>query len=104
MGHVRGPFAYKKMETEDPDERNHRRAQFLIYKVLERADAEARQSSTRANYFLGVRFCKLKVKIGKRLKRLRKRMFMMIWKARVAVYKQIMKQLRNLKTLPYIFM
>lgn len=97
-----GPYAYKKLETEDPEERRHRRAQFLIYKVLERADAEAQRSSRVS--FGRLRFCKLRVKIGKRLKRSRKMMFSMVSRVRNAVYKRIVKQLRDLESLPYFFM
>lgn len=100
MGHHRGTYAYEKMEAEDPEERRHRRAQFLIYKVLESADAEARRSSRPS--LLGLRFCKLRVKIGKKLKRSRKKMFLLISTARVAIYRRIKKQLKKLESLPHL--
>lgn len=103
MGHIRGPYAYKKMETDDPEERRRRRAQFLIYRALERADAKVRRSSRPA--FLGLRVCKLTVKVGKRLRRSRKRVTSMISKARnAAASKRILKQLRDLESLPYFFL
>ncbi|KAF8409553.1 hypothetical protein HHK36_005631 [Tetracentron sinense] len=82
MSLLRRPYAYSKMEIEDPEERTHRRAQFLIYKVMQQADSRRRPSSLR------VKICKLKVKIGKRLKRLRKSMSVTISVAKVDVYKQ----------------
>ncbi|MED6143897.1 hypothetical protein PIB30_009970 [Stylosanthes scabra] len=60
---------YSKMEKEDPEEMIHRRAQFLIYKVLQQADSCSSSSSSSRR----IRICKLKVKIGNRLRRLRKR-------------------------------
>uniref|UniRef100_A0A5B7CAF7 Uncharacterized protein n=1 Tax=Davidia involucrata TaxID=16924 RepID=A0A5B7CAF7_DAVIN len=87
------PHAYSKMETEDPEETKHRRAQFLIYKVLEQAD------SRRRPYCLRVRIRKLKIKIGKRLKRLRKSMLYTISSAKVGVYKQVTGQLKTWKRL-----
>ncbi|KAI9123397.1 hypothetical protein K1719_004697 [Acacia pycnantha] len=62
------PMAYSKMEKEDPEERIHRRAQFLIYKVLVKADSQRKSSSC-----LGIRISKIKVKIGSRMKKMRKR-------------------------------
>ncbi|XP_057757835.1 uncharacterized protein LOC130976893 [Arachis stenosperma] len=59
---------YSKMEKEDSEEMIHRRAQFLIYKVLQQADSSYSSSCSRR-----IRICKLKVKIGNRLRRLRKR-------------------------------
>ncbi|CAA0825174.1 Unknown protein [Striga hermonthica] len=64
------PFSYTKINFEDPDEIQHRRAQFLIYKVLQKVD---NRSSARQRSWLRVKVCRLKMKIGKRLRRLRKR-------------------------------
>ncbi|KAJ7967682.1 Rhodanese-like domain-containing protein [Quillaja saponaria] len=89
----RRPYAYSKMDMEDPEEKIHRRAQFLIYKVLEQADSRRKPS------FLGIKVSKLKVKIGKRLKRLRKKMLSGISAARVGVYKQVISQLKAWKRL-----
>ncbi|RID70741.1 hypothetical protein BRARA_C02737 [Brassica rapa] len=41
------PYVYTKMEKEDPQELIHRRAQFIIQKVLERADNRTRQQHQR---------------------------------------------------------
>ncbi|KAI6704508.1 hypothetical protein NL676_007470 [Syzygium grande] len=93
MALLKKPYAYARMDFEDPEEKKHRKAQFLIYKVLERADARRRPS------LLRVKLCRLKVKIGQRLKKSRKRMALMISKVRLAVYKQLMSQLRSLEAL-----
>ncbi|KAA8520057.1 hypothetical protein F0562_014269 [Nyssa sinensis] len=87
------PYAYSKLETEDPEETRHLRAQFLIYKVLEQADSRRRQSCLR------VRICKLKIKIGKRLKKLRRTMLSTMSAAKVRIYKQAISQLKTLKRL-----
>ncbi|KAJ7946278.1 Rhodanese-like domain-containing protein [Quillaja saponaria] len=93
MSLAKRPYAYSKMDMEDPEEKIHRRAQFLIYKVLEQADSRRKPS------YLGFKVSKLKVKIGKRLKRLRKRMLSGISEARVVVYKQVISQLKTWKKL-----
>ncbi|TYJ30923.1 hypothetical protein E1A91_A06G161200v1 [Gossypium mustelinum] len=66
MGVMRRSNGYSKMNKEDPQDIIHRRAQFLIYKVMDQADCRRKPS------FLGMRLCRLKVKIGARLKKLRK--------------------------------
>ncbi|XP_030511431.1 uncharacterized protein LOC115725908 [Rhodamnia argentea] len=93
MALSKNPYTYTRMDFEDPEEKKHRKAQFLIYKVLERADAQRRPSLLRG------RSSRLKVKIGRRLKRSRKRMALMVLAARVAVYRQIMYRLRSLEAL-----
>ncbi|KAF8030151.1 hypothetical protein BT93_E2549 [Corymbia citriodora subsp. variegata] len=93
MALFKKPYAYTRMDFEDPEEQKHRKAQFLIYKVLAQADARGRPS------LLRVRLGRLKVKIGRRLKRSRKRMALMIWKARLAIYKLLMRQLKSLEAL-----
>ncbi|XP_062088628.1 uncharacterized protein LOC133795187 [Humulus lupulus] len=82
-------YAYSKMEKEDPEEKNHRRAQFLIYKVMEQSESRKRAS------YLRLRIRKLKVKIGKRLTKLRKSLNA----ARVNVYRQVSTQLKTCKRL-----
>ncbi|XP_059627775.1 uncharacterized protein LOC132270590 [Cornus florida] len=82
----RRPFAYSKMDCEDPEEMRHRKAQFLIYKVLERADYGRKRSCLR------VRICRVKIKIGKRLRRLRKTILLTISAAEVGAYKQLVTQ------------
>lgn len=90
---IRKPNAYSKIDKEDPEEVIHRRAQFLIYKVLQQAETRRRPSNLR------IRIRKLKVKIGRRLKKLRKSMLLGISAARVCVYKQVFSQLKTCKTL-----
>ncbi|KAL7212153.1 hypothetical protein ACSBR2_014926 [Camellia fascicularis] len=87
------PYAYSKMEREDPEEIKHRRAQFLIYKALEKVDSQRRPS------WLRVRICKLKIKIGKRLKRLRKSMLLSMSRAKNGVCKQVICQWKTWKRL-----
>ncbi|KAL3740714.1 hypothetical protein ACJRO7_021914 [Eucalyptus globulus] len=87
------PYAYKRMDFEDPEEKKHWKLQFLIYKVLERADTRRRPLLLRA------RLCWLKVKTRWQLKKSRKRMALMVSKARLAVYKQLISQLRSLEAL-----
>ncbi|KAI4365052.1 hypothetical protein MLD38_021072 [Melastoma candidum] len=89
-------FAYAKIEAEDPEEIKHRKAQFLIWKTLEKADAISR---TRRGSSLQVRLCRLKVKIGKRLKKPRKRAAAMFAAARVALVKRISHQVKYLESL-----
>ncbi|KAJ9128993.1 hypothetical protein P3X46_034247 [Hevea brasiliensis] len=79
-------YGYSKLDKEDPEEMIHRRAQFLIYKALQQADSIGKPS------FLRIRLCRLKVKIGKKLKKLRKS----ISAARVRMYKQIANQWKRL--------
>ncbi|KAK6932318.1 hypothetical protein RJ641_001942 [Dillenia turbinata] len=90
---LKKPYGYTKMEVEDPEEVMHRRAQFLIYKVLEQADARRRPSTLR------VRICRLRVKIGKRLKRLRKSMSSDLSLAKLSVYRKALRQLKAWKAI-----
>ncbi|KAK6932319.1 hypothetical protein RJ641_001943 [Dillenia turbinata] len=90
---LKKPYGYTKMEMEDPEDVMHRRAQFLIYKVLEQADMRRRPSTLR------VRICGLKVKIGKRLKRLRKSMPSSLSMAKLSVYRQARRQLKAWKAI-----
>ncbi|CAH1423790.1 unnamed protein product [Lactuca virosa] len=63
-------YAYSKMEMEDPEEIKSRKAQFLIYKSLEKADDSIRKS--RRPSWLKVRMFRLKIKFGKKMKKLKK--------------------------------
>ncbi|KAM7254932.1 hypothetical protein ACFE04_020173 [Oxalis oulophora] len=83
------------MEKEDPDEVFRRRAQFIIYKTLEKADALSRRRPS----VLRIKICKLKIRFGKRLKKLRKSMVVNIYAARLVLYKRILNQLKALKFL-----
>ncbi|XP_058202775.1 uncharacterized protein LOC131317226 [Rhododendron vialii] len=86
----RRSYAYSKMEREDPEEAKHRLAQFLIYKALEKADPRTRQSCFR------VRVSKLKIKMGRRLKRLRKTMLLTMSAAKRGLYKQVSSRFKRL--------
>ncbi|KAG4199807.1 hypothetical protein ERO13_A05G169600v2 [Gossypium hirsutum] len=90
---LRRSNGYSKVDKEDPEEIIHRRAQFLIHKVLERADCRRKPS------FLRIRLCRLKVKIGRRLKKLRKSALVSISAARTGVYKQVIDQLKTWRRL-----
>ncbi|KAJ6397103.1 hypothetical protein OIU77_022027 [Salix suchowensis] len=87
----RSSYGYLKLDKEDPEEVMHRRAQFLIYKALQQADSPRRRPS-----FLRVRLRSLKIKIGKKLKKLRKGMLVSISAARVRVYEQVTGQWKSL--------
>ncbi|XP_007026053.2 PREDICTED: uncharacterized protein LOC18597137 [Theobroma cacao] len=93
MAILRRSYAYSKVDKEDPEEIIHRRAQFLIYKVLEQADSKRKPS------FLRIRLCRLKVKIGRRLKKLRKCALVSISAARGGAYKQVIDQLKTWRRL-----
>lgn len=99
-GHGRysgSPFAYSKIDNEDLEEAIHRRAQFLIYKAMEEADCIGSQRCRPC--FLKVRLSKVKVKIGNRLKILRRRMLSTISVARGASCSQMMRQFKACKRL-----
>lgn len=69
------PYEYTKMEKEDPQELIHRRAQFLIQKVLERADSKTRQHQQRrrsSGPLIMIRVVGIRMRIGKKLRKLRK--------------------------------
>ncbi|KAL6197617.1 hypothetical protein ACLB2K_033224 [Fragaria x ananassa] len=93
MAGVRKRNGYSKMDKEDPEEVIHRRAQFLVYKVMQQAEYRRRPSNLR------IRIRKLKVKFGMRLKKLRKSMLLSVSAARVVVYKQVSRQLKTCKSL-----
>lgn len=93
MAGVRKRTGYSKIDKEDPEEVIHRRAQFLVYKVMQQAEYRRRPSN------LKIRIRKLKVKFGIRLKKLRKSMLLNISAVRVVVYKQVFRQLKTCKSL-----
>ncbi|KAK8664869.1 hypothetical protein V6N13_084642 [Hibiscus sabdariffa] len=66
MSVLKRSYGYSKVDKEDPDEIIHRRAQFLIYKALEQADSRRKPS------FIRIRLCRLKLKMGRKLQKLRK--------------------------------
>lgn len=87
MALSRKPYGYSKMDKEDPKELIHRRAQFLIYKVLEQANSRRKQSCLQR-----IRISKLKVKIGNRLRRLRKKIMSGVSAARIGIHGHVMSQ------------
>ncbi|KAG8365403.1 hypothetical protein BUALT_Bualt18G0101200 [Buddleja alternifolia] len=88
------PYAYSKIQYEDPDEIQHRKAQFLIYKALQKADHTRRRP-----LWLRVKVFKLKIKIGKRLKKLKKRLSSSVFLAKADFCKQITCVLKSCKYL-----
>ncbi|THU53920.1 hypothetical protein C4D60_Mb10t19480 [Musa balbisiana] len=78
MGFLRSHCSYSRVDKEDPEERQHLKARFLIYRTLEEADTRQRRSSSR------LRACRSKRKIGLKLKRLR----VAISRARRCVHRQ----------------
>ena len=93
MALLRRQYAYSKIDKEDPEEIKHRQAQFLIQKVLLQAETRRKPS------FWRIRMCKLKVRIGRRLKKLRKTMLLGISAARIGVYKQLLCHMKTWKRL-----
>ncbi|KAG2330653.1 hypothetical protein Bca52824_001833 [Brassica carinata] len=65
------PYEYTQIEKEDPQDFIHRRAQFLIQKVLEREDHKARQQRKRTSgpFFF---FFFIRMRVSKKLRKLRK--------------------------------
>ncbi|KAL2523995.1 Heat shock 70 kDa protein 16 [Abeliophyllum distichum] len=88
MALLSGPYGYSRMENEDSEELNHRRAQFLIYKVLQKADSGRKPS------WLKVKIFKLKTKVGKRFKSLRKSISSTVSSAKSGVCKQINSKIK----------
>ncbi|ESQ55170.1 hypothetical protein EUTSA_v10026583mg [Eutrema salsugineum] len=67
--------AYAKIEKEDPNEMIHRRAQFLIHKILQQADTETLRQQHRRSILVktsSFRVVGIRKKIGKKLRQLRK--------------------------------
>lgn len=93
MALSRKTYSYSKMDKEDPEELIHRRAQFLIYKVMEQANSRRKSSCLR------IKISKLKVKIGRRLRRLRKKIMSSVSAARVGIHGHVVSQLKTWKRL-----
>lgn len=104
-------YRYTKVEKEDPEEMKHRRAQFLIYKVMQKADEfdyshprNKSNTSSSSSWSLRIRISKLKVRIGKRLRRIRKRIFSSSSKSALqGRIKLHLKTWRNIISLPPLF-
>ncbi|XP_047944409.1 uncharacterized protein LOC125191001 [Salvia hispanica] len=90
---VNRAYSYSKMESEDVEEVKHRRAQFLIYKSLQKAEGRRRPS------WLRVKMFRLKIKIGKRLKKGFSSTSTLFFSAKADFYKQIAFLLKSCKHL-----
>ncbi|KAL0876880.1 hypothetical protein Bca101_026585 [Brassica carinata] len=69
------PYENTKMEKEDPQELIHRRSQFLIQNVLERADQKTRQQEQKkrsSGPLTMIRVVRIIMRIGKKLRTMRK--------------------------------
>ncbi|XP_051125053.1 uncharacterized protein LOC127247298 [Andrographis paniculata] len=88
----RSSYGYSRVDNEDPEEAQHRRAQFLIYKSMQRADQAGRRR--RRPSWLRVKISKLRIKIGKRLKRLTSAVF----SAKMDLCKHVSCVFRSCKT------
>ncbi|ONK65503.1 uncharacterized protein A4U43_C07F37770 [Asparagus officinalis] len=84
--------SYSKVAKEDPDEKKHRRAQFLIDRELLKADTISRRRSNAPRMVVS----KLKIKVGSRLKRSRKTVSytVSIARAKICVYKKVLEQIK----------
>ncbi|KAL2483959.1 hypothetical protein Fot_45403 [Forsythia ovata] len=94
MAFLNRPYAYSKMEMFDPDEKQHQRAQFLIYKTMKKAEIRRSRPS-----WLRVKMFKLKIKIGKRFKTMRKSIGFTLSSAKTGFCKKITCQLKSWKRL-----
>uniref|UniRef100_M0ZZN3 Uncharacterized protein n=1 Tax=Solanum tuberosum TaxID=4113 RepID=M0ZZN3_SOLTU len=89
-------YGYSKMQMEDPEEVQHRRAQFLIHKSLQKSDSIGSQRKQQP-IWLKMKVCKLKIKIGRKLKRIRKSILLRFSKGHVVCYKHLICQLKSWK-------
>ncbi|XP_075473451.1 uncharacterized protein LOC142504479 [Primulina tabacum] len=85
------PYSYSRITHEDPEETQHRLAQFLIYKALKKAD-------TRRSW-LGIRIVRLKIKIGTRLKKMKWGFVSTVFSAKTELCKQVNFALKSWKQL-----
>ncbi|KAG6573192.1 hypothetical protein SDJN03_27079, partial [Cucurbita argyrosperma subsp. sororia] len=81
---------YSRLEKEDPEEKRHRQALFLIYKIMEQASNGNGNGNgnRRRPSCLRIRARKLKLRIGRRLKKLKKGMSMCLSTARIGLCNQ----------------
>ncbi|KAE8670593.1 Detected protein of confused Function [Hibiscus syriacus] len=93
MAVLKRSYGYSKVDKEDPDEIIHRRAQFLIFKALEKVDSRRKPS------FIPIRLCRLKVKIGRKLKKLRKAAMVSVSGLRIGAYEHVLHQLKTRRRL-----
>lgn len=88
MSNIFKRIQYIKIEKEDLEEKQHRRARFLIYKALEQADSLTKQSSLDYN-----NFHRPKAKAYVRLRKMR----LLFVRARRRACLRVMKQFSCLK-------
>lgn len=91
------PFAYSKIDREDPEEAIHRRAQLLLYKAMEEADHISSQRTRPCS--LKMRLSKVKLKIRNRLESLRRRMLSRVSAVRARTCRRMVGQLRACRRL-----
>ncbi|KAK9681564.1 hypothetical protein RND81_10G011200 [Saponaria officinalis] len=91
---LRNNNGYTKIDKEDPKEKSHREAQFIIYKTMKQVDQIVKRRSSFKPSWLKLRIFKLKVKIGNKLG-LRKTMS----KSKVGVCHHLMGHLMRFKRL-----
>ncbi|EOA18828.1 hypothetical protein CARUB_v10007442mg [Capsella rubella] len=76
MAMMKSQNQYTKIEKEDIHEIIHRRAQFLIHKILQRADTETLRQQQKRNSTIvktsAFRVVGIRMKIGKKLRKLRR--------------------------------
>ncbi|KZV37169.1 hypothetical protein F511_15089 [Dorcoceras hygrometricum] len=87
----KSPYCYTKIGHEDPEEAQHRLAQFLIYKTLKKADTK--------RSWLGVRIVRLRIKIGTMLKKMRRVLVSTVFSAKSGLCKQVYCALKSWKRL-----
>ena len=83
------------MLKEDPMEKSHTEAQFKIYKTKKQID----QIGIKKSSWIGLRICKFKVKIGRKLLGLRKTMLCNMSKTKVGACSQFMGHFKKFKRL-----
>ncbi|CAH8345535.1 unnamed protein product [Eruca vesicaria subsp. sativa] len=75
MAMMKIPNEYAKLEKEDPSEMIHRRAQFLIQKILKQSDTETLRRQQKRTILIrtsSFRVVGMRKKIGKKLRKLRR--------------------------------
>lgn len=84
-------YSYSRVSKEDPDEMKHRRAQFLINREMQRADS-IRQRKVNPRLVIS----KLKIKVGFRIKRLRKAVnyTISVVRSKSCIYRKLLVQLK----------
>ncbi|KAF3776592.1 hypothetical protein EJ110_NYTH47883 [Nymphaea thermarum] len=91
---MKGSYHYARVQAyyESEEEKRHRKAQFLIYKMMEKADSVSKRPPP-----LKVRVCRLRVKIGRKIRRLRNKMQFAAYCIKVGICGQLVGQLKMVK-------